>query len=272
MLEKIKHSKIKNTGIIYQVLIKRIIEQSLDGQFGQAYKIFNKFFNKNKQLSKELTLYNALNSKRNINQITAKTLLQQSINQRMKLDDIKIQRQKYLVIKQIKKHYNLKQLFSANVQNYKVYASIYKIFQSLKKMQYNPVQIAESKSDILQYMIRPLQQQIVDQDIEFFKKQSRKDKQRIIQVFVDKYNEKFDGLNQKQKELIKRYSYEFTTTKNIQTFINQQVDKFKQKNKDSQVQQIKQLTESIDSIKSIKNMQDKVYALLNLYQLEKQLS
>ena len=272
MLEKIKHSKIKNTGIIYQVLIKRVVEQALDGQFAQAHKIFNKFFNKGSELSKELSLYNALNSKRYINQITAKTLLQQSINQRMRLDDNRLQRQKYLVIKQIKKHYDLKQLFSANIQNYKVYASIYKVFESLKKMQYNPIQIAESKSDIMQYMIRPLQQKVIDQDIEFFKRQSRSDKQRIIQVFVDKYNEKFDGLNDKQKELIKRYSYEFTTTKNIQNFINQQVDKFKQKNQDSQMQQIRKLTQSVQDIKSIKILQDKVYALLNLYELEKQLA
>ncbi len=269
MLKLIKHNKIKNTGIIYQVLVKKMIQQAMHNQFGNAYKIFNKFFNKNKQLGKQLTLYNNLTIKKYNNQSLAKSLLQQTLNQRMKLDDVRLQKQKYLLIKQIKKYYDIKQLFSSTIQNYKLYASTYKVFQSLKKMQYNPANIVESKHMLIQFMIKPLSQQYVDQDVQLFKKQSTQDKQKILQVFVNKYNQKFDFLNQKQKNIIRMYAYQFSNNKSIQNFINQQLDLFKKQNENSNSQQIIKLVQNINSVKSIKNLQDKVYALLNIYQLGK---
>ena len=272
MLELIKHNKIKNTGIIYQILVKRMIQQAIQDKFGCAYKLFNNYFNKGKQLGKQLSIYNILTTKTYKDQKYAKSLLQQSLNQRMKLDDIKLQKQKYFLIKQLKKYYDIKQLFSSKIQNYKLYASIYKVFQSIKKYTYNPVNISESKQELLQYVMRPINQQIIDQDIELFKIQSKEDKQKILQVFVNKYNQKFDELNKKQKQLIRLYSYEFSSNVNVDNFINEQLDKFKQINEKQENQQIKSLVQNVEHIKSIKNIQDKMYALLNIYQLEKNIN
>jgi hypothetical protein len=56
----------------------------------------------------------------------------------------------------MKKHYDIKELFNYKVSNYKVYASIYKVFESLKKEQFNPINIVESKYQIIEYMLKPM--------------------------------------------------------------------------------------------------------------------
>jgi hypothetical protein len=52
MLETIKHNKIKNTGIIYEILIRKIIDESVNNRKPIAYGIFTKYFNKHHQLYK----------------------------------------------------------------------------------------------------------------------------------------------------------------------------------------------------------------------------
>ena len=171
MLETIKHNKIKNTGIIYQVLVRKMIQQSLNGQKSKSHQIFQKYFSKDKELSKELSIYNTLIKTRYTNQNQAADLFNEMLQQRMKLDEIKLNKQKYQCIKEIKRHYDLKDLFSIKIDNYKIYANIYKVFESLKKEQYNPISIVQSKYKIIEYMLKPLRQQIIDQDLELFKKQ-----------------------------------------------------------------------------------------------------
>lgn len=268
MLEKIKHSKIKNTGLIYQMLIKKIIEQKIDGKKPVAYNIFKSYFNNNKVLGQQLTIYNAL-LKSNFNNIQkANILLKQIMNIRMKLDDVKLDKEKYFCIKQIKKNYDLKQFFSSNIPNYKLHASIYKIFQSLKLVKYDPTQVAKSKGQLLQYIIRPAQEIKLDQDLQFFKKQPKQQRQKAIELMVENFNNKYDSLNEKQKNIIQKYTYTLSSQKPLLQHIEKQIiltyHKIYSKN-ENLVQPLKQ---NITNLQKINNIQDKLYILLNLYQIE----
>lgn len=269
MLEKIKHNKLKNPGIIYEVLVKKMIQQAIDHQKPVAYQIFNNFFNKNRTLGKELQLYNILSTSRYQNQSKAIALFQQTLQLKMRIDDQRLQKQKYYCIKQIKKHYDVKQLFESKIENYKVYAGIYKVFESLKRKHYDPKSIVQSKYTVLEYMLKPLRQQQTDQDLQMFKSQAPHIKQKILQVYVDKFNQTYQVLNQKQKLLLNKFAYSVANNDALNEFISQQIKTIKETLQDNKTQEVTQLLQNIDNIANIPNMQDKIYSMLNLYEIEK---
>ena len=54
----IKHSKYKNTGILFELLTRQITSDILSGKrTPKAIPILEKYFNKNEELGKELILY-----------------------------------------------------------------------------------------------------------------------------------------------------------------------------------------------------------------------
>lgn len=269
MLERIKHNKIKNTGILYQILVRKMIQQSINGQKSRSHQIFQTYFRKSKQLSKELSIYNTLVNTRYDNESKAADLFEEMIQQRMKLDEIRLNKQKFQCIRQIKKHYDLKDIMSIKVDNYKIYASIYKVFESLKERQYNPISIVESKYRIIEFMLKPLRQQIIDEELQLFKQQSKQIKEKTLQLFIQKFNEKYKTLNPKQKQLLKKYTYSMSSNE-LHEYMNKQVTLLEAKLKDNTEisDQLKSVIENMDKIKKIKNTEDKAYSLLNLYQIE----
>lgn len=276
MLEKIKHNKIKNTGVIYQVLVKKMIDQTINHQKPIAHQIFNKFFNKQKEMGKQLEIYNILTETRYENQQKANILFEESLQQRKKINQSQLQKQKYLCIKQLKSNYDLKSLFNTKIQNYKIYAGIYKVFESLKKQQYNPLNIVQAKYRIIQFMLKPMRQQVVDQDLQLFKKQSKAVKEKALQVFIQKFNQKYSVLNTKQKQILKKYAYSVSDTTQLNEYIDTQLDSLKQlvstKSLNDQLKnKVSVIIENIDKVKSLKNIEDKVYTLMSLYQIQKTL-
>ena len=274
MLEKIKHNKIKNTGIIYQILVKKMIDQAINHQKPIAYQIFNKFFNKQKAMGKQLEIYNILTETRYENQQKANILFEESLQQRKKINQSQLQKQKYLCVKQLKNNYDIKNLFNTKIDNYKIYASIYKVFVSLKKQQYNPLNIVQAKYHIIQFMLKPMRQQIIDQDLQLFKKQSKEVKEKALQVFIQKFNQKYSILNTKQKQILKKYAYSMTDTTQLNEYINTQLDSLKElistKSLNDQMKnKINIIIENIEKIKHLKNIEDKIYTLMNLYQIQK---
>lgn len=270
MLERIKHNKIKNTGILYQVLVRKMIQQSLNGQKSRSHQIFQTYFGKNKELSKELSIYSTLVKTRYDNESKATDLFEQMIQQRMKLDEIKLSKQKFECIKQMKRHYDLKDIFSIKVDNYKIYASIYKVFESLKERQYNPISIVESKYKIIEFMLKPLREQIIDEELELFKQQSKEVKEKTLELFIQKFNEKYKTLNSKQRQLLKKYTYSVSSNQ-LHEYMNNQISLLETKIRSyaKKTDQLNSVLENVDGIKKIKNIEDKAYSLLNLYQIEK---
>ena len=55
----IKHSKYKNTGILFELLVRQVTADTLNGDQSPALNIIKKFFVKS-ELGKELKLYETL--------------------------------------------------------------------------------------------------------------------------------------------------------------------------------------------------------------------
>ena len=70
----IKHSKYKNSGILFELLVRQITADTLDGKNSPARKILKEYFVKT-ELGREYKLYDTLSKNINLTEYKANTVL-----------------------------------------------------------------------------------------------------------------------------------------------------------------------------------------------------
>ena len=283
MSKKLKHSKIKNTSILFELLTRQITADVLADKTTKTVSIVKKFFNEQTELGKELQLYKILSEKKYNSTLKANQLLETVIKSRNKLSNSKLRREKYNLIKAIKENYNVDDFMNARINNYKLLASIYNIFQSeTTNEQFNPEHIVNSKFTILENIAGKKQ---TSQNKEtFIAEYKQKDKDlRLLayQILVDKFNSKYKTLDESQKKLLKNYINNISNTNSLREFVDSEIVKVKKylktelpKVKDD-ITQIK-LTEVINQIDALSKgklvTEKQVLTLMRYYELVKEIN
>ena len=132
MGRKLKHSKIKNTGVLFELLVRQITTDTLNGvEKSPALTIVKEYFGKKTTLKKELDLYNSLNKEKFNIPAKAEKFLDLVLKERSKISSTVLKRQKYNLIKEIGKKYQLENFFKTKINNYKLNASIYNLFETI---------------------------------------------------------------------------------------------------------------------------------------------
>ena len=145
-MKKIKHSKFKNTGFIFELLVRQITSEIMSSDNSVAEKILKENFNSKKELSKELKLYQYLSNEKYNSESKAEQFINTICEARKRLDEKKLTKEKYNLIKQLKETYNIDEFIKSSVSNYKTLASIYKIFEVVStEEQYDPTDIVSSR-------------------------------------------------------------------------------------------------------------------------------
>ena len=283
MSQRVKHSKIKNTGILFELLSRQItVDVMNDDGKSKAVEMLKKSFNEKTELGKENQLYQVL-LKENYNSTRkAEKLVDAVLRAREKLQNKKLRTEKYNLIREIKKNYIVEDFFRARIPNYKVYASIYKTFLAETTPVFNPVDEVDSTFSIIEHITRN-KTKSRDTDskvISEFKKEDKDLRLLSYQLMVDTFNSKYKNLNSMQRNLLKEYINNISNTNSLREFINNEVIKIKQiLNKilprvTDDVTKIK-LTEAIkqaDSLQKGKIVRDKqVVSLMRYYELIKEL-
>ena len=283
MAQRVKHSKIKNTGILFELLSRQItVDVMNDDGKSKAVEMLKKSFNEKTELGKENQLYQVL-LKENYNSTRkAEKLVDAVLRAREKLQNKKLRTEKYNLIREIKKNYIVEDFFRARIPNYKVYASIYKKFLSETTPVFDPVDEVDSTFSIIEHITRnKVKPKNTDsQIISEFKNEDKDLRLLSYQLMVDNFNGKYKSLNSMQRNLLKEYVNNISNTNSLREFINSEVKKVKQiLNKilprvTDDVTKIK-LTEAIkqtDSLSKGKIVKDKqVVALMRYYELIKEL-
>ena len=123
----ISHNKVKNAGVLFEVLVRQITSDTLEGKaYSPALNLLKKYFSAGRELGKELQLYQAFFQGSRLNESRAVQFLDMIISQRQKLDESKLNREKYDLIKEIRTNYDLKDFLSCKIPSYKIQASNYK--------------------------------------------------------------------------------------------------------------------------------------------------
>ena len=281
MSSKIKHSKIRNTGILFELLTRQITVDVLNNdKNGLAAKILKEFFNKRTQLGKEYELYRVLTTENYKSEIKANHLVDAVIKARQKLNNSQLKREKYNLIKEIRKNYDVNDFFMARIPNYKVNASIFKLFNFSNDA--NPASETESRFTIVEHVTR---KQISSKKkenaiAEGYKKQEKDLRLLAYDILVEKFNKKYSTLSKSQRKLLKEYINNISNTNSLKQLIESETVKVKKKLQsflptvDDKVTKIK-LKEAINQANSLMKgriVEDKqVVTLMRYYQLVKEL-
>jgi hypothetical protein len=283
MAQRVKHSKIKNTGILFELLSRQItVDVMNDSGKSKAVEMLKKFFNEKTELGKENQLYQAL-LKENYNSTRkAEKLVDAVLRAREKLQNKKLRTEKYNLIKEIKRNYKVEDFFRARIPNYKVYASIYKTFLAETTPVFNPTEEVDSTFTIIEHITRnKVKPRDTDSKvISEFKKEDKDLRLLSYQLMVDNFNGKYKNLNSMQRNLLKEYVNNISNTNSLREFVDSEVVKIKKilfkflPMVTDKVTKIK-LTEAIkqtDSLSKGKIVKDKqVVALMRYYELIKEL-
>jgi hypothetical protein len=280
-MKKIKHSKFKNTGFIFELLVRQITSEIMSANKSVAEAILKEHFNSKKELSKELKLYQYLINEKYNSEAKAEKFIDTICEARKRLDEKKLTKEKYNLIKEIKETYNLDEFIKSPISNYKTLASIYKIFEEITTdEQYDPTDIVGSRFTIAENIINTSIQnkdvKLKDAVMEEYKKQDEDLRAVSYKLLVESFNSKYKNLNEEQKSLLREYINNINNTGKLNEYVGKEVTNLVDSLKEigskisDKVTKIK-LAETIANIRKVKSVkkikEQHLSALMMSYEL-----
>jgi hypothetical protein len=279
-MKKLKHSKYKNTGIIFEILSRGIVLEAMDNSNSTSLDIVKKYFKEGTELYNELKYYQALQEIKPNLKNTDKLIDLVIETYNKNIDTQKLGSEKYRLIGEIKKKYDLDTFFNSRVSNYKLLASIYKILEHSASD--NPSDHMNCRDVINEHISGEASNDNILSEVQTVWKNEDPDVRKIIQkIIIEKFNTKYQGLNNKQKVLLNRVVNEDTSSETFRDYIYEEVASVRTKltrmsnGIDNAIMRIKLtecigLMDMISSAKVIKN--EHLSALLKYYELIEELS
>ena len=243
----IKHSKYKNTGILFELLVRQITADTLSGKDSKATNILKKYFVKT-ELGREYKLYETITKHKNLTEGKAEVIINSVIESSKNLNRGALRKQKYNLIQEISNHYNLEEFFKTKLSNYKSYAALYTLVEIYNsEMLSNPDQIISNKIAILENLTtKQVDKKKVEDDLltEF---QSYDKDLRILtyKVLLEKFNGKYASLNDNQKTVLKEFINSVDSTPKLRDFYNTKITEIKV----TLTKQVKKVTDKAIQIK-----------------------
>ena len=276
---KVKHSKYKNTGILFELLTRQLTADTIAGNNPKALSIIKKYFSGDSALLKEYKIYHTFIGKKFKEETNATMLINTLIEAHGRINKGQLRREKYNLIKEIKDIYDINDFFKAKISNYKVMASI---FNLLENKDASPLSIVNSKVTLLEHITGKTLKNKPKKDvvIEDYVKYDKDTRLLTYKVLLEKFNDKYSGLGENQKNLLKEYVNSVTNSPALKSFINKEIKKIKKtitgysKKVEDKAVTVK-LTETRDMIKPLCKKSfvndDNVINLLNYYELVNEL-
>jgi hypothetical protein len=280
-MKKIKHSKFKNTGFIFELLVRQITSEIMSSDNSVAEKILKENFNSKKELSRELKLYQYLINEKYNSESKAEQFINTICEARKRLDEKKLIKEKYNLIKQLKETYDIDEFIKSPVSNYKTLASIYKIFEvSSTEEQYDPTDIVSSRftiaENIINTSIQNKDSKIKNAVLEEYKKQDEDLRAISYKFLVENFNKKYKNLTSDQKGLLREYINNINNTGKLNAYVSEEISKLVGGLKEvgskitDKVTKIK-LAETISNIRKIKSAkrvkEEHLSAMMMTYEL-----
>tara|TARA_Y100001938_G_scaffold140362_1_gene208435 strand:- start:92 stop:928 length:837 start_codon:yes stop_codon:yes gene_type:complete len=275
-MSKLKHSKFKNTGILFELLVRQIASDTLSDKNCYATQIIKKHFKRGSQLATELKLYQSLTKENFDSKYQAQEFLNIVLKERAKLNESSLRREKYNLIKSIKDSYIIEDFFKYRVNNYKELASAYKLFEHTESS--SPREYVECKNTIFETITTDkvvIKEEVSNKD---YSKQPKEVRLLAYKFLVDSFNSKYSSLSESQQLILKNYIENIDNSGKLRKFVVSEVARLKRELKSiklkDKVTQIK-LNETINLIKELTKHkvvnENQILALLRYNQLLEEL-
>jgi len=287
-MKKLKHSKYKNAGILFELLVRQVTADILNGnEDSKANGILRKYFSENTELGRENSLYRVILEEKTKDQSSADRLLETVLRTRKKINERALNLQKYELIKEIRNHYPIDSFLQGSIGNYKLLASIYKVFEdAVNEVESDPREIFKARNCIVENIAAAkTPTRLISEDekkdlVKVYQQQNEDVRLLAYKLLVDSFNEKYKGLDEKQKVLIREYINNVSNTNSLREYINTEVPSVRtqlselKKKIDNDVVRIK-LDETLNQLDKITKgtlvRENQIMALMLSYELIKEL-
>jgi len=225
---KIKHSKYKNTGLIFQLLVKQIAADTLNNKDSAAVSIIKKHFTGKNALVREFKLYEFILKNKGIGQAKAETILSTITEISRKIDQKTLKTQKYDLISSIKENYNLDEFFAIQTQDYKALASLYCLLEAQNNNDIvDPKYLINFKSTLLEHLTTQKQnaEDVKDTLIEEYSKYDKDLKLLTFKILLEKFNDTYKDLLPEQKNILKEFITSVNSTTRLRNLVNEELTK-----------------------------------------------
>lgn len=276
---KIKHNKLRNTGLIYEMLVRQITTDTLNNKDSEAISILKKYFN-NTEIAKEYRIYNAIASTKYISESKAGLLLDAIKEAYAKINKNKVKKEKYNLISEIKSRYNIEEFFKPKLDTYKVLATTYMILEYMDTDLVAPEKVAEYRFTLMEHMSAPKQEMQEDDTLNKFSSLDRGQRNLVFKMMVSDFNSKYSNLDTRQKALLKEYMNNLSSPDTFKSYLNEEIEavkidlKRKIRKINDEVRKVK-LQEVFGMIKPVpdnrKVNSDDVHNVLSYYELLKEI-
>lgn len=225
---KIKHSKYRNTGLIFELLVKQIAADTLSRKESPAVSIIKKNYTGNSALVKEFKLYQFILKNQGIGQNKAESILSTITEISRKIDRKILKEQKYKLISDIKQAYNIDEFFSIQTPNYKAVASLYCLLEAQNNDQLvDPEMLVNYKTTLLEHLTDSKQDknEVKDTLIEEYSKYDKDLKLLTFKILLEKFNDKYKNLLPEQRNILKEFITAVNSQSRLRNIINEELSK-----------------------------------------------
>ena len=227
-MTKIKHSKYKNTGILFELLVRQITADTLKGDDSPAIGLLKKYFVKS-ELGREYKLYEAILKSKVVNESRATMFVNTALDNSIKFNKSGLKRQKYNLINEIKNHYDLNTFFGAKIKDYKELAALYTLIEGVSNdKDVDTKQLVENKITLIEFLtndkVSTTQKDLVMEEYATYDKDTRILTQKIM---LERFNDKHNNLTKDQKQVLKEFINSVDSTPGLRKFYNQKITELK---------------------------------------------
>ena len=275
-MARLKHSKFKNTGILFEMLVRQIASDTLANKDSLALEIIKKHFKKGTELNKELKLYQSLTKENFDNQYQAQEFIDIVLGERAKLNEGILRRQKYNLIKSIKESFVMEDFFKYRVNNYREMASVYKLFEHTSTTA--PKEYVTCKTTILETITKENVEIVTESTDKEYSNQPKEVRMLAYKFLVESFNSKYTNLSESQKKVLRSYINNVDNSAKLRTFVMSEVKRLKNEfskiKVSDKVAKIK-LTETVNLIDNITNSkvinENQILSILRYHELLQEL-
>jgi hypothetical protein len=275
---KIKHSKFKNTGILFELLVRQIASDTVSGKDSAAVGLVRKYFSKS-ELAKEHKLYQALIGTKALTEGKAESLINATLEISSRLNRSALRKEKYNLIKDIREAYDLEEFFKSKINNYTQYAAAYNLIEAHNSLEFvEPSHVIENKITLLEHITRKEvnKTDVKDRVLEEYAKMDKGTRILAYKMLLEKFNEKYGDMSPAQKTVLKEYINNISNTVKLREFVNDshtaikaQIAELSKTVVDKTIQiklnEVATLLKPLEKTQSVKD--DNIIALLQFHQL-----
>ena len=277
-MTKIKHSKYKNTGILFELLVRQIASDTLCCKVSASINIVKKYFSKT-ELAKEHKIYQALVNTKTLTEGKAESLINATLEISSRLNKSALRKEKYNIIKEISDAYNLEDFFKSKINNYPQYAAVYSLIEAHSSLDFiEPSQVIANKITILEHISRKEvdKTKVEDRVLEEYSKMDKGTRILTYKILLEKFNSKYSNLSTAQKSVLTEYINNISNTVKLREFVNASYASIKtelvklnkvvtDKTTQIKINEVVNILKPLDKTQNVKD--DNVIALLQFHEL-----